>query len=370
MMTSLYPTLKMLRRDLFDEATPLSPEFEADAEVAGAAAPPAEMPAYLRELVRQGNAARLFHPPGPLAVGQVRRLDRIPGAHGRPLGRSCAVLLGASLGGRRWSGWIVAQEAAYASERDLVLQDSDGQFAPEAAIVQAWNPVEVALQGDEAILGQFGPAGLGAVLLLATHAPGDDFVAPRPGRLGAWNLAPGMTVVTGTPLGAEQDPRHAYQELYQRLGQELRAAATAPAAVPVAPPRRSLREWLRASIGRPVLAYAALALIVGQGVWMLQSQERTAGGDALYRGSRQAGHADPCAVLVRIVFRSDAPYADLVDALRAADATLVSGPSSLGEIWIRPPVGRDPQELAATLRQQHVVEQADVIEPDQRRCPQ
>jgi hypothetical protein len=366
--------LTLLRSDLFDESAPLPAGLEADMAPlpqAGAETPPAEMPPYLLELVRLRNAVQAAHPPAPLAVGQVRRLDRIPGAGGRPLGRSCAVLLGASLGGKRWAGWMVAQEADYASERDLVLQDNDGLFAPEAAMVQAWNPVELALQGDEPILGQLGPAGLGAVLLLAeTDKPGDEFVAPRPGRIGAWSLAPGTTVVTGTPLGAEDDPRHTYRQLYQRLAQELRVASMTPAPAPAAQARRGLGEWLRSSFVRPVMAFAAMAIIVGQGVWMLRLQDHAAGEGAVYRGSGQVGQPDPCAVLIRIVFRPDAPYADLVDTLRAADATLASGPSGKGEIWILPPRGRDPQELAAMLRQQHVVEQADLIEPDRRRCPE
>ena len=374
MRTALYPPLTLLRSDLFDESAPLPAGLEADMAPlpqAGAETPPAEMPPYLLELVRLRNAVQAAHPPAPLAVGQVRRLDRIPGAGGRPLGRSCAVLLGASLGGKRWAGWMVAQEADYASERDLVLQDSDGLFAPEAAMVQAWNAVELALQGDEPILGQLGPAGLGAVLLLAeTDKPGDEFVAPRPGRIGAWSLAPGTTVVTGTPLGAEDDPRHSYRQLYQRLAQELRVASMTPAPAPAAQARRGLGEWLRSSFVRPVMAFAAMAIIIGQGVWMLRLQDQAAGEGAVYRGSGQVGQPDPCAVLIRIEFRPDAPYADLVDTLRAADATLVSGPSGKGEIWILPPRGRDPQELAAMLRQQHAVEQADLIEPDRRRCPE
>ncbi|MGJ7917760.1 hypothetical protein ACI48D_20060 [Massilia sp. LXY-6] len=370
MMPLLYPPLKLLRSDLFGKEAPLPPDLETYQDPVAeedAETPAPVMPPYLLELIRLRNAVQTAHPPAPLAVGQVRRLDRIPGADGRALGRSCAVLLGASLGGKRWSGWMVAQEVDYASERDLVLQDSDGLFAPEAGMVQAWNPVEVALQGNEPILGQLGAAGLGAVLLLAdTDTPGDEFVAPRPGHIGAWDIAPHTTIVSGTPLGADDDPRHEYRQLYHQLANELRIAATTRVAMSASTRRRRLSEWLRGSFVRSAVACAALAIIAGQGIWMLQ--QRSAARDTVYRGSSQVGHAEPCAVLIRIVFRPDASYADLVDTLRAADATLVSGPSSNGELWVLPPRGRDPHELAAMLRQQFVVEQSDVIEPDRHRC--
>lgn len=370
MTTALYPPLHQLRSDLFGEEAPaLGGDGRQDTtldDVDDAAG--AVMPAHLFELVRLRNAVRAAHPPMRPAAGQVRRLDRIPGPDGRLLGRSCAVLLRASLNGKRWSGWIVAQEVDYAGERDLVLQDSDGLIAPEAGMVQTWNPVELTLHGDEPILGQLGPTSLGAVMLLADAMPsGDAFVAPRPGRLGAWNIAPELAIVSGTPLGPNDDPRHEYQLLYQRLAQEL-GAVPIPASVPDTRPRRRLVDWLQASFVRPFLACAALVIVAGQGIWMLQPPQASIGPARVYRGGGAVGQAGPCAVLIRIVFRPDAPYADLVDALRAADATLVSGPSGRGEIWVLPPVGRDPQELASMLRQQRVVEQSDVIEPDRQRC--
>lgn len=370
MKHGLYPPLPLLKADLFGQAGDDAPQ--AQAEVLDPAQPaPGDvaMPAFLQELVQRRIDADAAYRPAPPAVGQVRRLDAVPvldGA-GRAVGRSFGVLLGASLGGRRWSGWLVAQEGEYAGERDLVLQQDDGIADPVAVMVQAWNPVEVALRGDEAIIARLPAATIGAVARLGDpgFAP-EQFVASRPGRIGAWDLDRDTTVVTGTPLGGPDDPRHGYQALYRALAHEVSAAAQA-APARVAARRAGWLDRLRDTFVRPAWTFGALAVVVLQGAWML-GLHGPQPDDALVYRSGPAPLAQACEARLRVMFRPESVYADVIVTLRRVDATLVDGPSETGEVWIAPARDQAPQELAAMLRQSRLVEQVDLIEPDPRLC--
>lgn len=372
MKYNLNPPLPLLKADLFDADAGAQAAQQQDQDAAPATpAAEAVMPAYLRELVRRRVEADAAYPAEPPAVGQVRRLDVVPGLEGpgRAVGRSFGVLLGASLGGRRWSGWLVAQEGDYAGERDLVLQEEDGVADPVAAMVQAWNPVEVVLRGDEAIVGKLPASTLGAVARLGDpgFAP-KEFVAPRPGRIGAWDLDRDTTVVTGTPLGEQDDPRHGYQALYRELAQEVSAAAQ-PVRQKTAPPPTGFLHWLQATFVRPAWTFGALAVVVLQGAWML-GLHGPQPDDALVYRSVTPPLAQACAPRLRVMFNPDSAYADVIVTLRRLDATLVDGPSETGEVWIAPARDQAPQELAAMLRQSRLVERIDLIEPDPRLCRQ
>ena len=367
-MIMLHPPLALIERELFDHED----EDKNDGDVVGAApwegaaSPP--MPAHLLALVERKVAAACA-PEAP-AVGQIRCLAAIPGRQGpgRRLGRTCGVLLGRCIGGKRWAGWMVVQEVDYASDQDLVLQEDDGLFAPEAALVQTWNPVEIVLCGDEAILGKLSAERLGAVGKLADPVRADaGFVPARPGRIGAWDIDGATTVVTGTPLGDSGDPRLGYRQLYRRLAAECAAAAVASGATagrPETAPR--WLAWLRQTFVTPAWTFGAMAVAVFQAAWLLGAPHAV-DEPALYRSAAPA-HADTCRTRIRVMFKLDVPYAELVSVLRRIDAVLVSGPSENGEIWILPAPEQDPFEAAAMLRQSRLVEQADVILPDSRRC--
>ena len=370
MKHDLYPPLALLEADLFAPAADgTAASQDAMHEAPAPALDDLAMPAHLQALIQRRVDADAAYPQQAPAVGQVRRLDAVPGQDGagRAVGRSFGVLLGASLGGRRWSGWLVAQEGDYASERDLVLQEDDGVADPVAVMVQAWNPVEVALRGDEAIIGKLPAATLGAVARLGD--PGfahGDFVAPRPGRIGAWDLDRDTTVVTGTPLGEADDPRHGYRELYRALAREVSAAAQAPAVV-ARPARGGWLHWLQDTFVRPAWTFGALAVVVLQGAWMLGLHAPVSDEGLVYRNF-PAPLAQACEPRLRVMFRPDAVHADVIVTLRRLDATLVDGPSETGELWIAPARDQAPQELAAMLRQSRNVERVDLVEPDPRLC--
>ncbi|KFI09096.1 hypothetical protein [Massilia sp. BSC265] len=367
----LYPPLAMIEADLFGKADRPHDDGAAASVPAAIAVCHADMPAFLVDMVRRRIAADAAHPPQAPAVGQIRRLDCIALPHGpsRQFGRSFAVLLGACVGGTRWSGWMVAQESDYAADRDLVLQEEDGAIAPEAAMVQAWNPVVCQLRGDEAILGSLSPQALGAVMHLAEARRADrTWLASRPGRIGAWDLDGRIPVVTGTPLGAEDDPRRAYQALYGRLAQELRTAAAGQGRTAGRAGWRDLYERLGARLVRPAWTFAMMALAAVQGAWILGVHHSPADDPAVYRSGTRTPGTDACAPRVRIVFRTDAPYAEVVLALRRVGATVVQGPSEDGEIWVLPEAGSDAGQLAEALAGGPLVERADLVVPDSHPC--
>ncbi len=369
MTRSLFPSLDRIERELFEAGDGAS---SADAELVDPARGPvsfaAAPPAHLLEMMERRVAAERTYPPAPLAVGQIRRITEVRQADGqvRRLVRSCAVLLRHRAGGRRWAGWIVAQESDWASERDLILQEEDGVLAPEAAMVQAWNPVEVELREDEAILGKLAPERLDAVAKLAAYvATEQEWVAPRPGRIGAWDLDDGTTVVTGTPLGGPNDPRAAYQALYRTLGLELGAIGQAAGA---SDPTTGWLDLLRAMFVRPAVTVALAGLAAVQAGLLLSDVRFGPEPDVVFRDVTVAAADDACRTGIRLRFKADTPYSDVMLTLRRVDARLIAGPSETGDIWILPPLNQDPGEVAALLRRDQLLERSEIVPPESREC--
>lgn len=391
MSRALFPPLEWIAADLGAATDPSEPGPEAfaagansvmaDAPPVGSAsiedsAPP-EMPDYLRDMVRRRVQSQAAHADAPLSVGQIRLIRSIASARGpgQPLGRSCGILLGASLGPQYWSGWLVAQEADYACDRDLLLEENKGPIAPEAAMVQTWNPVRCWLRGDEPVLGKVAPLALAAVLELADQqAPSPAFVAPRPGRIGVRSLSDGTQVLTGTPLGGQEDPRRVYQQLYGALAQAVSAAADLSTQVSsqVRPQRfapSGLLAWLQERWVRPGWGLAALALLLAQSLWIAAGLFPRQDESQVYRGAGQVYRSDPCAPRLRVVFKAGAAYADVVVDLRRIEGSVVDGPSELGEVWIELRTELQAQQAARILRLSKAVQSADLSAAPQQGCP-
>jgi hypothetical protein len=268
------------------------------------------------------------------------------------------------------TGWFFPLKRKTPSDRDLVLQEEDGLFAPEAAMVQAWNPVAIDLRGDEALLGKLRGPMLGAVMRFAAPGSEHDFVPSRPGHIGVAEID-GTTVVIGTPLGDERDPRVAYQRLYRALAIELEAGRirAVPPARP-APVQRGLLRWLHDTFVRPAWTFAALGICVVQTVWLAGGfdSDNTDSAATHYRGTSPAHGSDTCMTRIRVTFRLDASYAQVVLALRRVDGSLASVPSETGEVWLLPSAGQDPHAIAVALEKEDVVEHADLVLPESPPC--
>jgi hypothetical protein len=203
------------------------------APAAVAARPPPAMPAHLLDLIRRRVAAHsLAASPIPVP-GQIVRVEAIvtprPGQLDAVLMAPLHVLLDAPAEAEViWHGWLVTGETDYAGWWDFVLQEQDAPFDPEAAMVQLWNPVRLYLPQAARVVGRLSPARLQAVRALAgdfaTSEPPSD-IAPWPGRVANRITHGGLQVVTGSPLGGEDDLRHRYQQIYFEAAEAVREPA-------------------------------------------------------------------------------------------------------------------------------------------------
>ena len=219
------------------------------------------MPAHLRGLIARRLAAQatLQSSAKPLpAAGQIVEVRQIhtpkPGQLDWVMQVPLYVLLDApGEAAGVWHGWLVSSEADYAGWWDFVLQEEDEPHAPEAALVQVWNPLRIYLPMAARLVGQLAPARLQAVRALATEyvtheVPAD--VPVWPGRVAQRSTVGGLAVVTGSPLGDATDPRHTYQHLYHHAAEAIREPARlalAEAARAAAPAAALLALWEHAA---------------------------------------------------------------------------------------------------------------------------
>lgn len=380
MSVHLYPPLWIIRADFAERPGDAVPEPEPDAvelSLAGGTDAPPDIPSAIADLIRRRVAADQAFGTEALAVGQIRAFLKVPdetGSDTRPLRRTFGILLGASLGGAHWRGWLVAQEVDYATDRDLVIESEDGPCSPEAGMVQTWNEISVALDGSEPLLAKLSRQRLEAVVCLAGRVPtADNSVASHPGRVGAWDLKEGMAVVTGTPLGDANDPRHEYQRIYSVLGQLFPIAASAEALTAVQPGSTGWLERLAGFLVRPAWAYAATALVVLQGAWIIGMSQQVpterGGRETVYRSEPlQVSAAVACQTTIHAVFNPDSSFAEIIILLRKIEASVVAGPSETGELWLALPKGRLLEEGIAMLKSSAVVQSAEVSLPSRREC--
>lgn len=197
------------------------------------------LPDHLRELISRRVASRTRRFSAVPAAGQVLGVDQVVGPGG-PLGwdvpSPLAVLIDTPTAvAGIWRGWLVSPEVEYASWWDCLLEDEDGPHDPLAGMVQIWNPVEVYLPSTSGVLAELPPDRLAALRALAAErlrGEEPDVALARPGALAEWRTRDGHRVLTGTPLGGAEDPRHRYQALYLAaagaLAEPVRLAAAAP----------------------------------------------------------------------------------------------------------------------------------------------
>ena len=190
-------------------------------------------PAVRERIDRYGHlrSARFGSPPQP---GQIICIDTLnlppsaslPAFFGSPL---FVLLDGPSTEASDiWYGWMAAGETEYASYWDLILQVSDGAFDPEAGMVQIWNPVWVYRPELGRVVSELSPERLRAVRVLATDFLTEDPPAARtgrPGRIEHRSLSNGFEVITGTPMGADDDPRWEYQQILFQAAEAVREPA-------------------------------------------------------------------------------------------------------------------------------------------------
>ncbi|MET3497954.1 hypothetical protein [Variovorax boronicumulans] len=280
-------------------------------------------------------------------------------------GRLLGVLLDRCVQGDLWQGWMAAGEADWAGPFDVLLEPDDEPFEPMFGLVQAWNvlTLEPSPQLCARVLGEISATRLAAIRAVHDEWAGQKVldIAPEPGRIALRTVADVFSVLSGTPLGA-QDPRADYQALYRSAGLQLGAAllpsaSTAPGAAPASsgasasspsrarPQARpeggwwgSIRRWFGADgWTRPAFAVLALCVVV-QNVGLLGG--RGAQDDEVrFRAVPTAPAATPANIIVRW---KDGVRVDEADRLlQTVSAEVVGGPGANG-VWrlrVADPVG-------------------------------
>ncbi|RYF78298.1 MAG: hypothetical protein EOO29_19820 [Comamonadaceae bacterium] len=350
-MTSadLWPPLALIRRSLIPEASaPHAKPARVPADTGTAGAPRSPVPDAealllpLTELARRRDAVAQRSFGSRWAPGRLLSVQH----DGRLLGVLLDRAEPGTAGAERWHGWLAAAEADWAGAFDLLLEPQDEPFEPVLGVVQAWNPVTLVNTPAlcARVQGELSPTRLAAVRALADQAqnspPGTGAEDAQPGRI-ALRSVDGLSVLTGTPLGAANDPRQEYQSLYTQVARQLVASQPAPVPQAMRGPAASaagwgerLRGWLVGSGGsglwRPAATALALVLVV-QNAAMLGFG--TAGDDSVRLRGTGAVPTQPQAATapdLRIAWRPGTDMAAAAALLRQADAQVIAGPDAQG----------------------------------------
>ena len=203
------------------------PEAELPEEAAGEVTP---MPDWLSELIARKVAAREARFSDIPQPGQIRLIEEAIGPQG-PLGldlrHPLAVCLDSPYPGQPdiWYGWLTTPEVDYAGYWDVLLEEADQPCDPLAGMVRLQAPVCVYLPSTRRVLCQLSPARLAAIRSTVAEMLDPDAqpeVSARPGHIAVRQTANGHTVLTGTPLGGDDDPRWRYRQLYEAMLPVLR----------------------------------------------------------------------------------------------------------------------------------------------------
>lgn len=245
------------------------------------------------------------------------------------------VLLDHQIGPYEWQGWMAASECDWAGHSDVLLEPGDDPFEPMFGIVQTWNSVTLSSSAVKAqVVGELSAARLSAIRAVADeHVAGIvPPTAPAPGHIALRLVAGRFSLLTGTPLGAD-DVRRGYQAIYRDAAARLMAASiSTPSVAPVAssslPPigagfLSSIRKWFAADWAvRPAFAVLLLLLLAQN----IKFEGQGGGDDVLFRsadGPKQRGD-----LFVR--WEPSATMDGIQQLLHAASSQIVAGPGDDG----------------------------------------
>jgi len=282
----------------------------------------------------------------------------------------------------RWHGWLTSSDADWAGAFDVVLEPQDEPFEPSFGMVQVWNPVTI-IESPRWNARVFGE--LSATRLAAIRAVHDEWlmkmpldIAPEPGFIALREVADVFSVLTGTPLAAEGDPRTEYQALYRTAAHQLCAAATHAASHPAQAPHANpgldpglkdarthtgegfgarVRRWFGADWVRPAFALLAF-VVVGQSVLMLSMPGREDEAALRFRNTPPSVLPAPDASQTLLLFWKDGVgVEESTRLLRSVPAEIVAGPDPRGAYTLRV---TDPENARARLAASPLVESVAV----------
>ena len=191
-----------------------------------------EPPYFIKDLIERRCAAQAHNFSQHPSQGQLARIDQVSDPKNEldwQLGSPLVVLLDQDTeeDPTIWHGWMVSPDTDYADYWDVLLEPCDEPFDPLAGMVQVWNPIQIWTPQISQVIGEISLARLQAVRAVASEFVLTDsnqdvsnagFIAPR-------QTLHNFTVLTGTMLGDEQDPRHNYQNLYFNIAKAIKEPA-------------------------------------------------------------------------------------------------------------------------------------------------
>jgi hypothetical protein len=265
-------------------------------------------------------------------------------------GRLLGVLLDRCIDGNLWQGWMAAGEADWAGAYDVLLEPDDEPFEPAFGLVQAWNvlTLEPSPQLCARVLGEVSATRLAAIRAVhdewAAQAP--LAIAPEPGHIALRTVGGVFSVLSGTPLGA-QDPRADYQALYRDAASQLSSASVAAPTARATPQLKPgggwwgrISRWFSAEGWmRPAFAVLALVVVV-QNVGLLS--QRAEDDEVRFRSVPPAAAARADLV---VRWKPEARVEDTARLLQSMSAEVVGGPGADGSWRLR--VADPVQGLAA-----------------------
>ena len=322
-MNSLWPPIEVIASNLNGEGR-VSLLFPAE-DKTGAneeSTANAEMPAFIRDKVRQRIAARDAYDRQPPQAGQICRFD----GDSQDMAPLC-VLLDRPQGEHRWSGWLVTPETDYATNQDILLEPQDEPFDPLAAMVQTWNPVTIDVRKSSRVMAQLAPQRLEAIREVAAGNC-EDGGGARAGFVAPLKTHSGATVLSGTRIAHAEDPRNQYRELYLAAAKTLELQHITSNIIRLPDRQRFMRNigWsLAASI---VLAQSAIIAN------LLREQPDGAIQPELYQEYRAIPHPQSEYLYLEVIFKPDAKEIDIRKLLTRLNASIVAGPGEFGEYKI------------------------------------
>jgi hypothetical protein len=276
-------------------------------------------------------------------------------------GRLLGVLLDKCVHDDLWQGWMAASEVDWAGAFDVLLEPGDEPFEPQFGLIQTWNSVTVQRSPRlcARVLGEVSATRLAAIRATADESAAQAAldIAPEPGRIALRTVGEVFSVLSGTPLAAEQDPRADYQALYARAAAELRAAAKTapPAALSQAQQEPAGGWWTRMrqslfgeSVLRPAFAVLALVVVV-QNVGLLRTADDE---EVRFRSAPVPAAPAPADLTVR--WKAGVDIGASAQLLRSLSAEVVGGPDAQGGWRIR--LSSQPAEGRAALAASPLVE--------------
>jgi hypothetical protein len=265
-MRPLWPDLAVIRERMLGAPASEETAAEHDEPVVDAEALP--MPAFVAEQIQRLDEVK-YGVRAP-AVGDVVLISKAGHA---PIAVCLEASISRNADGARWRGWMVAAETDYATDKDVLLEESDGPCDPLAGMVETWNPLELIVPDAVRVLAHLSEYRMSIIGEVARESHADTPEPPRPGFITNRETASGRLVLTGTPLGKANDPRAEYQKIFRACAGAY-GSVSQPAIAPVAKVASQqqerggflagLSDWLmghRLAAGATAVALLCVALL-------------------------------------------------------------------------------------------------------------